>query len=331
MPIDRPLTLSCNSYDVTAALLDGTVTADGYTLQTQTGTDISRLFEQVVRDRAFDVAELGFTFLARTMSADNPPFYALPVFLVRRLQHSTTYINVNAGIETPADLAGKTVGEFATFGHDMGVWPKGIFADEYGLSVQQIRWIVGGVTHPMAPMDFLTVRHGPGVSVEAVPEGQTLGPMLESGDISALISALPPAGLGTAATNVRRLFPDYEKREADYYSRTGIFPIMHLVVVKRDLIDADPGLARALFTAFEAAKSTAIDTYHAEGADAGVHPRFAQLIDPNGQLVGDGRWDYGVAKNRHAVDTFLRYHHDQGLSDRLLTAEDIFPAELMDT
>jgi 4,5-dihydroxyphthalate decarboxylase len=130
---------------------------------------------------------------------------------------------------------------------------------------------------------------------------------------------------------VRRLFSDYRVVEAEYYARTGIFPIMHLVVAKRELIDHNPGLAQALFMAFDDAKAAAIAKYRAEGPAHDGGPWFTQLLDADGRLADDGRWNYGVNANRNAVDTFLRYHFEQGLSDRQLTSDDIYPAELLDT
>ena len=325
------LSLGCNNYDHTDALLRGGVTVDGFTMKAGASPDVSRLFEGVLLHQEFDVAELGFTFFARSMNQEHPPFYALPVFLVRKFQHSTTFINRHSGIRTPADLAGKTVGEFALYGHDMGVWPKGIFADEYGFDPAESKWIIGGVTHPMPPMNFVPGRHPQGVSVERVPEGAALGPMLERGEVSALISALPPEGVDTESSDIQRLFPDYAPLEAEYYARTGIFPMMHLVVVKRDLVDQHPGLARALFTAFDDAKAAAFAKYRAGKREGDATPWFAQLLDADGNPADDGRWDYGVRANRSAVDAFLRYHFEQGLSDHLLTSEDIFPEELLDT
>jgi hypothetical protein len=331
MSLDRPITFSSNRYDITEPLFNGSVAVEGYNLVTSPNSDIPGLFELVLRNGDLDIAELGFTFFARTMNEDEPPYYALPVFLIRKFQHSTTFINTRAGITTPVDLAGKTIGEFATFGHDMGVWPKGIFQDEYGLTVRDSAWIVGGVNHPMPAMDFGPLRHPEGVLITPVPEGKSLGPMLESGEISALISALPPTAIGDSGSDVDRLYPDYEARETAYFERTGIFPIMHLVVVKRSLVDTNPGLAVTLYRAFERAKQTAMGAYRAGGTSEHRGTWFSQLLQADGHLVDDGRWDYGVSKNRKAVDTFLRYHHEQGLSKTQLTCEDIFPPELMTT
>ena len=213
----------------------------------------------------------------------------------------------------------------------MGVWPKGIFSDDYNLKTSDISWVIGGVGHPLKPMDFIPPRHLPDTSVEAAPEGETLDALLQRGDLSALISALPPQDVTSSSSNIRRLFPDYETVEAAYYQRTGIFPIMHLVVVKREIIDQNPGLGRAILQTFEAAKEAAFTAHKSENNTGGQTPWFAQLLNTDGTLGDDGRWDYGVNANRKAVDTFLRYHFEQGLTDRQLTATDIFPPELLDT
>ncbi|PRY39653.1 4,5-dihydroxyphthalate decarboxylase [Umezawaea tangerina] len=329
-----PITISasCMRYDHTAALLDGEVDVPGFALRTETSDDVADLFRRVVERREFDVAELGFTFLLRTMDLDDPPFVGIPVFMMRKFQHSVVYVNEASGITGPADLAGATIGEFAVYGHDMGIWPKGILADEFGFAPERCRWLVGGTNEPMGPMDFVPPRHPDAVDVHHVGDGEALGPMLEAGKIDALISAVAPEAVHREGSGVRRLFADADEREADYHRRTGIFPIMHVVVARRELVEANPGLATAVHRAFGASKALAERAYR-EGRtpDPAAPWYFPQMLDRDGRLFEDGRDDYGMAANRAAVDAFLRYHHEQGLSDRLLRSEDVFAAELMGT
>lgn len=204
---------------------------------------VSDIFEGMVRDRAFDVAELGLTFYLRTLDLEDPPFVALPVFLARQFRHSAIFVNTASGIERPQDLAGRTIGEFATYGHDAGVWAKGILSDEFGVTPEQSRWVVGGFDWPMAPFDFVPQPHPANVDVTWAPEGKALGPMLEAGEVDAFISADAPRCVLDGSPKVARLFPDYVPVERDYYRRTGIHPIMHTVVVRKELLDRHPGLA----------------------------------------------------------------------------------------
>ncbi|WNV87187.1 4,5-dihydroxyphthalate decarboxylase [Umezawaea sp. Da 62-37] len=329
-----PITISlgCMLYDHTEALLGGGVDVAGVELRAEPSHDVADLFRRVVERRGPDVAELGFTFLLRSMDLDDPPLVGIPVFMMRKFQHSVIYVNEASGITAPADLAGATIGEFAVYGHDMGIWPKGILADEHGFAPERSRWLIGGTDEPMAPMDFVPQRHPDSVDVRHIGGGAALGPMLEEGRIDALISAVPPAAVLRGDRGVRRLFADADEREADYHRRTGIFPIMHVVVVRRDLLDANPGLATALYRAFGESKAVAEQAYRAgRTAEPSAPWHFAQLLDRRGVLVDDGRHEHGIAANRAAIDTFLRYHHEQGLSDRRLRCEDVFAAELLDT
>ncbi|MFC5064879.1 4,5-dihydroxyphthalate decarboxylase [Actinomycetospora atypica] len=331
--VDAPtISLSCMLYDHTEALLQGRVHVDGVRLRTKTCDDVGSLFRRQVERREFDVAELGLTFLLRTMDLDDPPFVGIPVFLMRRFQHSVIYVSEASGIVEPADLAGATIGEFALYGHDMGVWPKGILADEHGFDPARSRWLIGGTSEPMAPMDFVPARHPDTVDVRHLGAGQALGPMLEAGEIDALISAVPPAAVLQGTPGARRLFPDAAEREAEYHHRTGIFPMMHVLVARRDLAEANPGLATAIYRAFVASRSLAEGEYRAGSRTGGPPtPWYPQLLDDHGRLVEDGRGEHGIAANRAAIDAFLRYHHEQGLSDRRLRIEDVFAAELLDT
>ena len=295
---------------------------------------VTEIFERMIRQREFDVSELGMTYYLRTLDFDDPPFIALPVFPNRCFRHSAVFVNLSSGIQKPQDLAGKTVGELAVYGHDAGVWPKGILSDDFGVRPDQCRWIVGGLDWPMAPVDFIPQPHPANVDVTWAPKGTDLGEMLETGEIDALISADVPKCVLNHSPNVARLFPDYEPIEREYYRRTGIFPIMHTVVVRRDLLAQHPRLARAIYRGFCDAKDGATEQYKTGMIfnNMGIMvPWVSQLIDEDRRLLGDDWWPYGVEANRKATDTYLRYSFEQGLSKRRLTCEDIFVSELLET
>ncbi|MEJ7665060.1 MAG: hypothetical protein WKG07_38840 [Hymenobacter sp.] len=186
----------------------------------------------------------------------------------------------------------------------------------------------------MPPFDFIPQPHPANVEVSPVPVGKTLGDMLEAGEIDALISAVTPNCVLNNSPKVGRLFPDPKAVERDYYQRTGIFPIMHTVVIRRDVLAQHPGLAPTLFKGFGEAKEVAMERYRKglmeQSMDLMV-PWFSELLDENSRLFPPDWWPYGVAANRKAVDTFLRYSFEQGLSKRRLTCEDIFVPELLGT
>lgn len=331
---DLKLKIAFWNYDRTRALADGTVKIDGVDASFESTRIVSEIFERMIRQCEFDVSELGLTYYLRTLDFDNPPFIAIPVFPNRCFRHSAIYINKSSGIQKPQDIAGKTVGEFAVYGHDAGVWPKGILSDEYGVTPDQCRWVIGGLDWPLAPIDFIPRAQPANVNVSWAPEGTDLGEMLETGAIDALISADMPKCVLNNSPQVARLFPDYESVERDYYQRTGIFPIMHTVVVSKELLAQHPGLAQSLYQGFCDAKDVAIKQYKTGMIfnNMGIMvPWLSQLLAEDRFLLGDDWWPYGVEANRKEIDTFLRYHFEQGLSKRRLTCEDIFVPELLGT
>lgn len=330
--MNAKLRIAVYTYEHTEALLDGRVPIDGVDTTLESATLVSDIFRRMVEGR-YDVAEYGLTYFLRTFDLDDSPFLALPIFPNRNFRHSSVFINTEAAIEKPQDLAGKTIGEFAMFGHDPGVWIKGIFSDEYGLTPDQSRWVIGGTDHPIPAFDWVPQPVPDGVDVRHTAGGETLGAMLESGEIDALISVDVPQALLNGSTKIARLFPDYETVERDYYRRTGIFPQMHVVAVPREMATRTE-LMTSVYRAFCQSKEIAQQKYR-HGAlkqHMGViTPWFSKHFEENRALLGEDWWPYGLDANRTAVDTFLRYHHEQGLSRRLLTSEDIFVPALLDT
>jgi ABC-type nitrate/sulfonate/bicarbonate transport system substrate-binding protein len=326
------LTIGAYRYEHTAALFDGTVTITGVDATFQTAPLVSDIFQRMVRGD-FDVAELGLTYFLRTFDLQDAPFLALPIFPNRNFRHSAVFVNTASGIDKPQDLAGKTIGEFALYGHDPGVWSKGILADDYGVTPDQCRWIIGGTNHPVPSFDWIPQPVPADMDVRHAANGETLGAMLEAGEIDALISVDVPRALLDGSPKVARLFPDYETVEREYYRRTGIFPLMHVVAIRKELA-AQPGLAWAVYRAFTEAKEITARQYRDGAAKqhmAVMTPWFSELFAENQRLLGQDWWPYGVDANRTAVDTFLRYHYEQGLSTRLLTSENIFVPDLLET
>ena len=328
------LQIAFGEYDRTRILADGTVKIDGVDASFHSNRIVTEIFAGMIRDRAYDVSELGLSYFLRTMDFDDPPFIAIPVFPNRCFRHSAIYINVHSGIRNVEDLAGKTIGEFAMYGHDAGVWPKGILSDDYGVTQNQCRWIVGGLDWPLKPIDFVPQPHPAGIEIKTAPQGTDLGKMLEAGEIDALISADVPKCILDKSPKVARLFDDYVSTERAYYQRTGIFPIMHTVVVRKELASEHPKILQAVYKGFCDAKD-AVKEQYTRGLIfnnmATMMPWFSKLVDDDRSWLGDDWWPYGLAANRKAVDTFLRYHFEQGLSKRWLTCEDIFVPELLRT
>ena len=288
----------------------------------------------MIRQRAYDVSELGMTYLLRTMEVEEPPFLAIPVFLVRSFRHGAIYINKARGISRPEDLAGKRIGELALYGHDALVMPKGILSDDHGVKPEQSRWIIGSIDFPMEPVDFVPHPVPGGVEVEWAGKNIDLGQMLETGEIDALISADVPKCALERSPKVGRLFENYEVVERDYYRRTGIFPIMHAVVVTRSLATERPDLVEAVYKGFREAKDQMAEQY-VKGMTFNnmtvMLPWLTKLISDNRDVLGDDWWPYGIKANRAAIDAVLRYHYEQGLTKRRFTIEEVFVPGLLNS
>jgi len=330
---DTKLDIAFWDYDRTRALANGDIRIAGADAAFHSAPIVTIIFEGMIHGK-FDVAELGMTYFLRTFKNGQSPFVAIPVFPNRCFRHSAIYINKASGISKPEDLNGKKIGELALYGHDAGLIPKGILMDEYGFKPESCEWIIGGLDWPMKPIDFVPNTHPANVKVTNISEGKELGAMLEAGEIDALISADNPKCMLERSPKVARLFDDYPTVEREYYQRTGIFPIMHTVVIRRDLLAQHPELAKNIYQGFCAAKDAAVKEYqHGKIFNnmGTMFPWFSHLIDQNIDVLGKDWWPYGIEANQAAIDLILRYHHEQGITDRLYTIEDLFVANLLTT
>jgi hypothetical protein len=321
------LNVACFPYDTTRALFDGSVTVDGTDTTMHTAATLPEIFERMMRGREFDVSELGLTFYLRMLDGGDDSLVALPVFPNRVFRHSCIFVNAAAGIDEPADLVDRTIGEFGTYGQDSGVWAKGILMDDYGFRPAGNRWVIGGLDRPMPPFGFIPHPHPTGLDVSVAPPDRTLGQMLETGEIDALFTANVPQSVLDGSPHVKRLFDDFEPVERDYFRRTGIFPMMHTIVVKRELLDRDPTLAGRVYRAFLSAKNVAAERYRQGRRLYEVHtmvPWMNALVEENRGLFDDDWFPYGLSANRTALDAYLRYHHEQGLSPRRWTVDEVF-------
>jgi ABC-type nitrate/sulfonate/bicarbonate transport system substrate-binding protein len=326
------LTLACWTYDRTRALVDGTVKAEGIDLSFESAQQVGQIMERTVKTRDYDVAELGFTYYLRTMELSGAPFVAIPIFPNRIFRHAAIFVNRSRGIASPKDLAGRAVGELHRYGHDAGIWSKGVLADEYGVRADSMTYYVGPLDKPETRPDWAPFDPSPNLRIHHLGPGQALEAMLEAGEIDALFSAWLPQGLNRRSGNIVRLFPDYERVERDYYRCTGIFPIMHTMVIRRDVYEKNRWIARSLCTAFQQAKDIAQRQYRAAETFFGAPymvPWLPALLEENRALMGEDPWPYGIEPNRKTLEAYLRYHYEQGLSKRLYKPEDIFVPETL--
>jgi 4,5-dihydroxyphthalate decarboxylase len=322
------LALGCWNYDRTRTLMEGSVQPDGIDL-VYLNMPVEETFFRMLRHREFDIAEMSLSSYAVSLTRPEKPFIAIPVFPSRFFRHSCIYVNAKAGIREPKDLVGRNVGN-PEYQMTAPVWIRGILQDEYGVPVESVTYRTGGEEEPGRP-EKLKLDLPPRIKVQPIGETETLSAMLRDGGIDALYTARMPSTYRTAPDRVKRLFENYMEVEQAYYRKTRIFPIMHTVVVRRALYEQHPWIAMSLYKAFAQAQREAYDDLYVTAALKTMLPWLTKHVEDARALMGDDYWAYGFAPNRECLDTFLRYHNEQGLSKQRLKPEDLFAPETMES
>ena len=323
-----PITVATNDYDRTRAIKDGDIAVDGCDV-TYLNMLPEEMFFRAVRYAEFDVTELSFsTHILQTQRGDSQ-YLGIPVFLSRVFRHSGFYIRTDRGIESGADLKGKIVG-VPEYQMTAAVWQRGLLKDEFGIEPWEITWRTGGLeetgreerTPIVLPKKFDCQRIAP---------HQTLSGMLEDGELDAVISPPMPSCFQRGSPKIGRLWPDYRAVEQDYYRRTGIFPIMHILGIKKTLVSEYPWLPANLYKAFSMAKKCAIRDLEVIGALKVSLPWVGAELAETRDLMGSDVWPYGVAENRPDIEALIRYSVEQGLTEPGLTPEDLFAETTLQT
>lgn len=318
------LTFACGDYDRTRALDEGTIRPDGIDLN-YLRLPVEETFFRMMRHREFEVAEMSLSSYVISLRSDPSPFVALPVFTSRMFRHGGIYCNADAGISGPEDLRGKVVGS-PEYQLTACVWIRGILADRHGVPVDSVRYRTGGQETP-GRIEKAGLDLGGRVDLAPIGAGKTLSSMLAEGEIDALYSPRIPAPFAAGDPRVRRVFPDTVAAEKEYYSATGIFPTMHVVVVRRDVYDRNPWVAQSLTKALHLAKREAMANLYDSSALRFMLPWMNQDLEQAKALMGEDYWSYGLEANTETLATFLRYHHEQGLSRRLYEPAELFAPE----
>lgn len=322
------LSIACWNYDRTRALLEDRIPVDGIEL-THLNLPVEETFFRMLRHREFDVAEMSLSSYVMSLFAEAPPFIAIPVFPSRFFRHSCIYINRHSGIREPKDLVGKRVGT-PEYQMTAGVWIRGILSDDYHVPVTGVRYFNGGEEEPGRP-EKLRLSLPPEIQLESIPPTKTLAAMLDAGEIDALYTARMPSTFERGSGNVCRLFEDYQSVEREYYVRSKIFPIMHTVVIRREVYDQHPWIAQSLCKAFVLAQREVYQELYQTAALKYMLPWLIRHVEETRSTMGDDFWPYGFEPNRHTLSTFLRYSHEQGLSQRLLTPEQLFAPQSLES
>ncbi len=322
------LSLGCWDYDRTRALMDGSIAPDGIDL-TYLNMPVEETFFRMLRHREFDVSEMSLSSYVVSCFSDERPFVAIPVFPSRFFRHSSIYVNAGAGIEEPKDLIGCKVG-CPEYQMTAPVWIRGILSDEYDVQVEDVSYFTGGEESPNRS-EKIPLSLPESIRVKRISPDQTLAAMLRDGEIDALYTARKPSTYDGPTGRVRRLFEDFVEIERAYFRRTGIFPIMHTLVIRREVYEQNRWVAQSLFKAFSAAQQKAYRDLRETAALKTMLPWLAAHVEDVRREMGDNYWSYGFQPNRKVLETFLRYSFEQGLSKRLLQPEEIFVPETMES
>jgi 4,5-dihydroxyphthalate decarboxylase len=320
------ITLACWDYDRTRALIDGTVAPDGLEL-VYLNQPVEETFFRMMRYKEYDASEMSLSSYVASLDKPDPTFIAIPVFPSRFFRHSCIFVSTKSGIRKPEHLKGKRIG-VPEYQMTAPVWIRGILSDDYGVKVTDCEHFSGGEEEPGRD-EKLKISVPSAIRLKAIPGDKTLSRMLADGELDALVTARAPSTFHKEPDKVKRLFPNYVEVEKEYFRRTRIFPTMHTVVIRRDVYAKNPWIAQSLTKAFTEAKLRAYELYRQTAALPAMVPWLVAELEEARREMGEDWWPYGLEPNRKALETFLRYHHEQGLSKRLFKPEELFARETL--
>lgn len=325
MPTSK-LTIAVGINDRTLPLIAGQVGFDGLTAEFVTAP-LEEIFARAFDEQAYDVTELSFSNYLYLTALDESPYVGLPIFPSRSFRHSAIYIRTDRGIAGPRDLKGRTIG-VREYSMTAALVARGMLEDEYGVGAQDISWRFGKAdgddSQPIARMQ------PEGVELKAIPPQNNLSDMLRDGELDAMIAYKPPPAFLTGQPDIARLFEDYPSLEKDYGRRTRIFPIMHLIGIRRELVASSPGLAVEICNGFDRARLYSQAELAKSQALYSMLPWGVADLNAATNVLGDDFWAYGVQNNRPAIEALCRYSSAQGIAPRQLDPEELFAAETLD-
>jgi len=312
----QTITIGCRDYDHTRALADGSIKIDGFDLKFINISPPSQIFLRMLHDEEFDASEMSLSNYMIALGKGDRRFVAIPVFPSRVFRHAFVWINTRSGIQKPEDLKGKSIG-IADYSMTALLFVRGFLQHEYGVMPQDVHWYRRRSEH-------VAIEIPAGIRIENIGKDQSLDDLLEAGDLDAVALTSPPRGFLTGRPDIKRLFSDSRAVEAEYYRRTKIFPIMHMIVIRRAIYEKDPSLSVRLSDAFETAKRLAFESY-AEGLSC--LPWVHLDLEYAQQVLGSDFYPYGVKKNLATLEAATLYSNEQGLTNRKFNVNELFPPE----
>jgi 4,5-dihydroxyphthalate decarboxylase len=322
------LDLACGDYDIVRPLKDGIVRAEGMEINFVTINRPPEVHWRMGVHQEFDAAEMSFGSFVAGAGRRDFPFVGIPAFVYRKFRHSCAYVNVRSGIERPQDLRGRRVG-VPEWQMTATVWLRGFIQDDFAVRPSDMHWLTGGL-ESSERKEKVSLTLPPEITIENIPPGKNLSDMLVAGEIDALLSAQVPVPYVKRAPQIRRLFADPRQAEAEHFRRTAIFPIMHVMVVREEFYRRHPWVAQSLYKALLESKNHCIEAIYRNDAIHSALPWTGQHAVEIERLMGRDFWPYGVAANRHALETFLRYAVEQGLTAEKLAIDALFSKETQD-
>jgi len=318
---DLSLTLACVATDRSRPILDGRVTVRGVAFDATPG-EPEAIFRTALRERAWDVTELSMSSHITVTARGDAHYVGIPVFLSRAFRHSGIYVRTDRGIDRPEDLKGRTIG-LPEYQQTAALWVRGILRDLHGIGVRDVSWRIGGVEQA-GQQERIKLDLPADIDAKAIGPDETLNGLLVDGAIDAIVSPRPPSSLADPDIPVGRLFPDYRAAEVDYHKRTGFFPIMHCLAIRRTLAAAHPELPAELFRAFVEARNMALAELGLINVLRVSLPWIASALADTKAIMGDDIWPYGFGRNRAEIAAMTRYAHEDGLTARRLEPEELF-------
>ena len=316
------LSFACSLYDRVLPLYTGEVRPDGINLK-YAPIDSSRdIFDRMAGGLEFDVAEFSSSEFISRKSAGKCPFVALPVFPSRMFRHGFISINRKSGIRSPKDLEGKRIG-VPLYTMTAAIWIRGHLQHEYGVDLSTLRWVQGSINSAGAHGNPTVLPPVKSVPVEINDSGKSLSQLIDAGAIDAIIGTSLPAAM-RHNPDIRRLFPDFHEIEKNFYKRTRIYPIMHLVAIRRDVYEKHPFIAASLYKAFCESKNRALAKMRYVGALRYMLPWMTSDLDEIDEVFGDDPWPYGIEANRPTLDALVTYMAEQSIIAVPIRIEDLF-------
>lgn len=321
----RPtLTVALSGYDHTRDLVTGEVVVEGVELNALT-LPVEEIFYRFLHHREWEVSELSLAKYVSLRAAGDTSITAIPVFPSRMCRHSSIFVRPD-GPTRPEDLPGARIG-IPEWAQTAAVYTRSLLTHEWGVPLHEVRWFQAGVNQP-GRKEKVTIQPPDGVSLVPVPE-RSLDEMLHSGDLDAIFSAHPPQSFQRGDPGIVRLFPDYEPVEREYVRRTGIFPIMHVVVLRSDVLERMPWIAANLLSAFSRAKDRSVSRLSEMTASRAPIPWLATRLADARDVLGSDPWPYGVDANRTTLEAFTAFAAEQGVAERRLSAEELFAPQVL--